>query len=329
MASATHASRVAMWLTDNRHPERLAYDEGLARLVGLSVDRLPPLVPFGSVIGPLTPDAAEDLGLTTRALVVTGMPDVHAGAAGSGATGLYQAHVAISTTSWISCPVPKKKTDALHNIATAPGLTQDGYLMIDNQETGGKALDWLRVVLGEHHSYDELTALAGTSPPGARGVRFAPWLAGERSPAEDKRARGAFTGVSLTTSPADLVRAVLEGVAFNSAWLLGPAERFAGRRLEPLRALGGGALSRLWCQIWADATQRTVVRAPEPMAAQLRGAARVAAAAVGGPTLADLAAAPVEGEAFEPDPDHADAYAAARGAMPELFKRARRDARGR
>ena len=69
------------------------------------------------------------------------------------------------------------------------------------------------------------------------------------------------------------------------------------------------------------------MRAPEPMVAQLRGAARVAAAALGGSTLADLAAAPVEGEAFEPNPDDAGVFAAARGAMPELFKRARRDAR--
>lgn len=327
VASATLASRVAMWLTDNRRLDRLAYDARLAASVGVGLERLPPLVPFGSVVGELSREGAEDLGLTTRAVVVTGMPDVHAGAVGSGATGLYQAHLAISTTSWISCPVPRKKTDALHSIATAPGLSPGGYLMIDNQETGGRALDWLRDALGGRHDHDELTAMAAESPPGARGVTFAPWLAGERSPAEDKRARGAFTGLSLTTTTGDLVRAVLEGVAANSAWLLGHAERFAGRRLEPLRALGGGAQSRLWCQVFADATQRTVVRTPEPLAAQLRGAARVAAAAVGGPSLGDLAGAPAEGEDFTPDADGAGLWAARAAALPELFKRARRDAR--
>jgi len=59
--------------------------------------------------------------------------------------------------------------------------------------------------------YDEMTALAGTSAPGANGVLFTPWLAGERSPIGNKHLRGGFTNLTLTTTTADLVRAVLEG----------------------------------------------------------------------------------------------------------------------
>ncbi len=328
VASATHASRVAMWLTDNRHLERLAYDEGLARLVGLGVDRLPPLVPFGSVVGPLTPAAADDLGLNAGALVVTGMPDVHAGAVGSGATGLYQAHVAISTTSWISCPVPRKKTDALHNIATAPGLTPGGYLMIDNQETGGKALDWLRVVLGERHSYDALTALAATSPPGARGVRFAPWLAGERSPSEDKRARGAFTGVSLTTSPADLVRAVLEGVADQQRVAAG--SRPSGSPGAVSSRCARSAEGRYHaCGARSGPTrpnERSCVRPSRwpPNCAAPRASPPRRRRVDARPTWP---ARPSRVRTSTPNPDDAAAVAARAAALPELFKRARRDAR--
>ncbi len=175
------------------------------------------------------------------------MPDLHAGALGSGATRPYESHLALSTTSWISCPVGAKKTDALHSIATAPGLTNDSYLVVNNQETGAKALEWFRGVLaasGPTLSYDDLTALAATSPPGANGVVFAPWLAGERSPVEDKRVRATFSSLSVTTTTADMARAVLEGVAANSAWLLGHVERFTGRRSEPIRLVGGGAESR-------------------------------------------------------------------------------------
>ena len=93
----------------------------------------------------------------------------------------------------------------------------------------------------------------------------------------------AFTNLSLTTTTADLVRAVLEGVAANSAWLLGYVERFAGRALEPLRLLGGGGQSRLWCQIYADTLGREVEQVPEPMVAQLRGAALMAEVARGRP----------------------------------------------
>ena len=194
-------------------------------------------------MGTVARDVAEDLGLSTDTVVITGIPDLHAAAIGSGATGLFEAHLALSTTSWISCPVPKKKTDALHSIAAVPGLTNDSYLIIDNQETGAKSLEWLRGLLagtGTPMGYAEMTALAATSPPGANDVLFTPWLAGERSPIGNKHLRGGFTNLALTTTTADLVRAVLEGVAANSAWLLGYVEKFAGRELTPLR------LARWW-----------------------------------------------------------------------------------
>ncbi|MGH9019804.1 MAG: xylulokinase [Acidimicrobiales bacterium] len=330
VATATHASRFLVFMTDNRHLDRFAYDEGLAGLAGIDTAKLPPLVAFGSVVGSLTATAAAELGLREGVAVVTGMPDVHAAAVGSGATSLYQTHVALSTSSWISCPVPSKKLDAFHSIVTIPGLTNDSYLMLNNQESGAKSLEWLRSTLagtGEPPSYDDLTAMAATSPPGSRGVTFAPWLAGERSPRDSRRVRGAFTSLSVTTTTPDLARAVMEGVAANSAWLLGYAERFAGRRLEPLRLLGGGATSRLWCQIFADTLARDVERVPAPMIAQLRGAALVAAAALGQRRLDEPVGVP--GEKFSPNPDFADVYAARRDDLPKLFARERSWARRR
>jgi xylulokinase len=330
VASATHASRLAAWLTDNRHLDRYEYDRQLAAAVGVDLVRLPPLVAFGSLVGPLRPAAASELGLTTETVVVAGMPDLHAAALGSGATRPYETHLALSTTSWISCPVPSKKTDPLHSVATAPGLTNDSYLVINNQETGAKALEWLRAVLtraGVAPNYDELTDLAATSPPGARGVTFAPWLAGERSPVDDKRVRAAFTSLAVTSSTADLARSVLEGVAANSAWLLGYVERFTGRRLEPLRLLGGGAQSRLWCQIYANTLDREVEQVPQPMVAQLRGAALMAEVARGRLTLDDVAQRRTAGELFHPEPDAADLYRTRRDDLPQLFKRERAWAR--
>jgi xylulokinase len=110
---------------------------------------------------------------------------------------------------------------------------------------------------------------------------FTPWLAGERSPVDDRSARGGFHNVSVATSGADLARSVLEGVALNARWLLTAAERFTGRRLEPLRVVGGGAQSELWCQIVADVCDRTVERVAEPLLCGLRGAALAAGLALG------------------------------------------------
>jgi xylulokinase len=324
VASATHASRFASWLTDNRALTRYDYDDQLLGIAGVDRRFFPPLQPFGSVVGTVTRGVAEDLGLAPDTIVISGIPDFHAAAIGSGGTGMYDTHVALSTTSWISCPVPKKKTDAIHSIAAVPGLTNDSYLVIDNQDTGAKSLEWLRDVLagsGTPMRYEEMTTLAATSDPGARGVRFTPWLAGERSPVGNKHLRGGFTNLSLTTSTADLIRAVMEGVAANSAWLLPYVEKFAGRELTPLRLLGGGAQSNEWCQIYADTLARDVEQVPEPMVAQLRGAALLAAVNLGRHRLEDIAGLRAPGRAFTPNPDVADLYRTRRAQFPTLYTR--------
>ena len=326
VASATHASRLAMWMTDNRRLTEYRYDPVLLGLVGLSDERLAPLVPFGSCVGPVQPSVAADLGLAPSTVVATGIPDLHAATIGSGTTELYATHLALSTTSWISCPIPAKKTDIVHSIASIPGLDNDHYLVINNQETGARALAWIRDRLlssGTPSTFDELTALARTSNAGANGVRFSPWLAGERSPVDDKRARGGFANLSVTTTTADLVRAVLEGVAANSAWLFGHVEHFAGRRLDPVRLVGGGAQSDLWCQIYASTLDRPVVQVRDPLVAQLRGVAHVAASAVGDAAL-DTPPTPGPGRVFEPDPHERATYAAIARDLPRRFNFERR-----
>ncbi len=327
VASATHASRLAMWMTDNRHLTRYEYDETLLAMVGLDATRLPPLVPIGSIVGTVTADVASSLGLRVDTVVVTGVPDLHAAALGSGATQLYESHVALSTTSWIACPVPKKKTDISHSIVSAPGLTNDSYLVINNQETGARALEWLRGVLagsGNVMSYEAMTALAVTSPPGANGVLFTPWLAGERSPVENKHLRGGFTNLSVTSCTADLIRAVLEGVATNSSWLLHYVEKFTGRELSPLRLLGGGAQSLEWCQIYANLLDRVVEQVREPMVAQLRGAALLATVTLGAHRLEDLATLGPRGRTFEPEREHHDLYQVRRAQFATLYQRDKR-----
>jgi xylulokinase len=302
IATATHASRLALWMTDNRRLDLYEYDQHLASLVGIDPSYLPPLLPFGAIIGTVTESVARELGLATDTTVVTGVPDLHAAAIGAGATGMYETHLALSTTSWISCPLPKKKTDVTHSIAAVPGLTNDSYVMINSQDTGAKALEWLQGVLagdGEAMSFEKMTELAATSPPGANGVIFTPWLAGERSPVGNKRLRAGFTSLSLTTSSADMIRAVMEGVAANSAWLFTYVEKFTGRTLSPVRLLGGGAQSTLWCQIYADTLGREVVQVADPLLVQLRGVALLASVALKRRTLDDVPS-DVVGQRFHP-----------------------------
>jgi len=323
VASATHASRLAMWMTDNRNLSNYDYDQQLLKTVGLDVKFLPPLVPFGSIVGTVTSSVTASVGLAHDTVVVTGIPDLHAAAIGSGGTNLYDTHLALSTTSWISCPVPKKKTDINHSIASVPGLTNDSYVIIDNQETGAKALEWFQGVLagtGTIMTFEQMTTLAATSPPGANGVIFTPWLTGERSPVDNKHLRAGFTNLSVTTLSADLIRAVMEGVAANSAWLLKYVEKFAGRPLSPIRLLGGGAQSELWCQIYADTLGREIEQVPQPLLGQMRGAALLASVALKNRRLDDVTSKEL-GVAFHPSSSVADLYRERADQLPSLYSR--------
>jgi xylulokinase len=327
-ATATHASRLAWWLTDNRRLDDYRYDEGLLAMMGLNATKLPPLVPFGSIVGTVTSEAGAELGLSTDVVVIAGIPDLHAAALGSGATNFHDTHLALSTTSWISCPVAKKKTDINHAIASVPGLSNDTYIVINSQNTGARALEWLRKVLaasGTGITFDEMTALAAGSPPGAHGALFTPWLAGERSPIDNKKIRAGFTKLSVTTSTADLVRAVMEGVAANSAWLFGFVEKFTGQTLTPIRLLGGGAQSSLWCQMYADVLDRPVEQVRDPLLAQLRGAALLAGVALTSRTLGDSVPA---GTMFQPS-SAAEFYRAKTGELESLYRRDRAWSRAR
>ncbi len=325
--AATPASMLASWLTDNRIGAPLGYSAAMVARARRDPDRLPPLVPTGTVLGPLLGEVADALGVAVGVPVVAGIPDLHAAVVGSGAVAPYATHLSISTTAWIGARVPFKKTDALHSIATVPGLDAEHPIVANNHETGGAALQWLREQiiaphdgllgggsgLGDHGlarddvapSFDDLTALAATAPAGSDGVLFTPWLDGERSPVDDKRLRAAWLNVSLRTDRAVLVRSVLEGVAYNARWLFEPYVAFLGRSVPSVRILGGGAQSDLWCQIHADVLGVPVEQVADPRDAQLRGVALWARVCLGELTVAQAGEMVRVARRFEPARDRA------------------------
>jgi xylulokinase len=322
VAAASAVSMIASWLCDTRDPAVTSYDPKLLELSGVTTEKLPSLHPFGSVVGEVSAAVAAELGLPTGVQVVTGCPDLHSAAMGAGAVDDFAAHMALSTTSWVSCPIAKKKTDVFHSIASVPGLTQDRYLVANSQETAGRSFQWLRDVLNrpgvDERDYADLTALASTSPPGAGGVVFTPWLDGERSPIADRFARAGFHRLSLATTQADLVRAVMEGVATNVRWLFETTEKFVGRRLDPIRLIGGGAASDLWCAILADVLDRTIEQVDDPLYCGLRGAALIAGVALGEVKRTEVRALVPVRAIYRPDPANRAVYDRAFGAFPKL-----------
>lgn len=314
VAAAGYDSITLHWVTDNRDLDRVHYDPDLVKLSGIDLAKLPPLRPPDDVLAPLSNEAAGELGLPAGIPVVMGTPDTISAAVGAGAVRDFQGHLYLGTSSWISCHVPFKKTDLFHGIGALPSAIPGRYFAANEQESAGACLTYLVENLGLQgdggagNVYQGLDQAAERVPAGNSGVIFTPWLNGERSPVDDHHLRAGFFNLSLDTTRDDLIRAVFEGVAFNSRWLFGYVEKFAGRPMDELRAVGGGANSAVWCQIHADVLGRPVLQVKEPILAGLRGVTFLAAAALGHlgydeiPELVEIAAT------YEPDPGRRQVY---------------------
>jgi xylulokinase len=303
------------------------YHPGLLARTRIDPAKLPPILPAGSVLGPLRPEVARELGLGPGVKVVAGSPDIPVAAVGAGGVGDGEAHLSLGSSSWLCCHVPRKRTDVLRNMAALPSAIPGRYLLVNEQENAGACVAWLRDLLLPGGSLADLDALAAAAPPGAGGVRFAPWLNGERSPVDDHAVRGGFLHLGLDTGRAHLARAVLEGVALNTRWLLRGVERFVGRRLGPIRAIGGGARSEAWCRIYADVLQRPILPLEEPVRANARGAALLASAAMGWIRVGEIPGLVPVARRFDPDPALESLYASAERELVRAFGEARRRAR--
>jgi len=297
--AATFDSIVTSWVTDNRDADGVKYDAGLVRDCGIDADKLPEIVKCTEVLGRLTPSAAEELGLAPGTQVVAGAIDNTAAAVGAGATGDFDAHLYLGTSSWLCAHVPFKKTDIFTSLASIPCAVPGRWLLTALQATAGGNLTWLRDNVLYHQ--DELLAeeeqpdvfkifdqIAGRVPPGSNGVLYTPWIWGERAPVDDRALRAGLYNLSLENTREDIVRAFFEGVALNTRWLLGPVGKFLGRPVDTINLVGGGGQSDVWCQILADVLGVTVRRVRDPIQANARGAAWIAAAGLGEITFADV-----------------------------------------
>jgi xylulokinase len=90
--------------------------------------------------------------------------------------------------------------------------------------------------------YKIMENIAERVPAGSHGVIYTPWIWGERAPVDDRRLRAGLYNISLNNNREDIIRAFLEGVAFNTRWLVGPVEKFIGRRLEVINLAGAGVI---------------------------------------------------------------------------------------
>ncbi len=326
--SGVQSSSLLLDITDGR------WWEPMLSWLGLEPGLLGDLVRPGEVVGSLAPRAAEALGLSPGIPVVAGGMDQCAGAVGVGNVrpGMLSESTGGALTVQASVARPSADMQArtpvyLHS---APGL----FLYCPVCPTGGMALTWFRdhftAALGEPAPgggggapYELLTELAAAVAPGADGLTVLPQLAGALSPEEEPAARGVIFGLTLAHGRPQLVRAILEGVAFMLRDNLELLRRL-GAGAPELRSHGGGARSPLWCQIKADVCSIPVLTLVGSEAA-VRGDAMLAGVAAGSfADLTEAAAAAVRvASRYEPDAGLRAAYDEAHRRYRDLFQAVR------
>ncbi len=290
--------------------------------------QLPKILESGVAVGKLLPKVAEELGLSTETVACTGALDQACGAIGVGniRPGVFSentgAALAICATVNHATLDPSDQMPCHYH--GVPGL-----YMLHTFTSGGIVLRWFRdefamlersvSAASGYDAYDLLSAEAAQVPAGCEGLVMLPHLQGAMAPEANPKARGVFYGFTLRHGRNHFTRAIMEAVGFIVMRNIDVIEGM-GVPVKEIRALGGGARSRVWKQIEADITRRPVVITENEEAATL-GAAILAGKAVGCYAGIEEAAAQMVKikERFEPNPANANAYQNAYQAYIRLY----------
>ena len=280
--------------------EPYIWSKRLIGLLGLPEGLFPPFAAPGGVVGRLLPGPAAEFGLPAGIPVVAGFPDFLACIVGSGSTAPGLACDRSGTSEAINlCAAKPYPGRALLSL---PHAVKGLWNLSGGLSTAGKALEWTARVAGfSGLGEDSLFAEAQRSPPGARGLVFLPYLAGERAPLWSPERRAAFVGLSLAHGREDLARAACEALAFGLRYPLELA-REAGFEARTVRASGAPARNDFLAQLKADVLGLPV-ETPEIADCELSGDAAACALALGeASSLAEAADRLVRIERrFEPD----------------------------
>ena len=241
------------------------WDPQAAALAGVPLEKMPTLYPPTAVVGELNSIAANMTGLVEGIPVIAGGLDACVGALGAGAVRLGRAvdqgGQAGGMALHVDQVIVEPRLIFSHHILPGKYLFQSGTV-------GGGTPSWFRNTLGQaevnaadllHCSpFQLMSQQVEASSPGAHGLIFLPYMAGERTPLWSSSARGVFFGLSYKTTRADILRAIMEGCAFAVYHNLLIAEQ-KGACVKEWIGIGGAAQSSAWCQIKADVSNRPFV----------------------------------------------------------------------
>jgi xylulokinase len=317
--------------------ERWYWNDRALEVLGLDKEKFPPRIMPGELIGAITGTAAARFGFKPAVKVIAGGPDFFASILGTGAVRPGRVCDRSGTSEGINLCCSRRIDDPhlmCYGHPVRPYWNLSGIV-----STTGGALAWGRELLGMTGlPYAAFLDLAASSPAGAGGLVFLPYLAGERAPVWDPHARGVFLGLSLETGREETARAIAEGTCFAIRDVLTVMEE-TGAPVEELRTGGKPGESVFLNQLKADITGRPVLapraalsgaeKKPETLSgetaflpAELRGLAALGAAALGAYASVEEAVRNLTGstETFFPREENRRVYDDAFGTYRETYR---------
>jgi len=266
------------------------YSDSMISASSLPKDIFPDIVPSTEVIGELTPEASDALNLPRHIKVVAGGVDNSCMALGARSFQEGRVYNSIGSSSWIAVasgtPLLDAQTRPYVFTHVIPGMFMSAMAIF----SAGSSFRWLRdqlcqsivyeAELNKVDPYELMTAEAENSPVGASSIIFNPSLAGGSSLDDSPNIRGAFMGLDLGHTRADVIRSVMEGVALGLRLVLDELRRLTSIADE-MTVVGGSSRSRLWRQIFADVYQMNIVKTNIDQQAAALGAAALAAVGIG------------------------------------------------
>lgn len=251
--SCDYSDASGMLLLDVEHK---SWSQEMLAICGIKETQMPQLFESYEVIGTVKEDVAKLLSIPNSVKVVAGAGDNAAAAVGTGIVGEGGCNISLGTSGTVFISSEKfgvDKNNALHAFAHADG----GYHLMGCMLSAASCNKWLMEEILETKDYEAEQSHITEEKLGENHIYFLPYLMGERSPINDVNARGTFIGMTMDTSRADLVQAVLEGVAFAIRDSIEVA-RSLGIRLDTSKICGGGAKSPLWKKMMANVLNMTL-----------------------------------------------------------------------
>ncbi|HZG57735.1 FGGY-family carbohydrate kinase [Paenibacillus sp.] len=309
LAARTYAYRI----------DRREWDAPWVRHFDLPAGLFPESVPGGQPIGALLPELRAG-GLTASTQVAIAGHDHVAAALAVGAIRPGEVYDSMGTAETLVGTLearPLTRDDYEAGLSFGVHIAPGRYFWMGGQSSSGGSVEWLRELLGDPAlSYEQLLALCDAARPGPTGVLYFPYLAGSGAPMPDSASRASFVGLAKSHGKADVLKAALEGTAYQLEMMKRSAERLAGGPIERLLVVGGGTRNPLWLSVKADITGCELMLPGVPEASLL-GAAL--AAGIGAGVYADaeeavaaastgLAASGIEPRTIAPDAARAAAY---------------------